>query len=655
MLVSVQHIPFLFSFCLSVIAVLCIKLCTSSRWTDAKDWLANREPYLFYDGATLNMVSKRSQSILKAFEPNTNTFIGQHTKLERFDRSEIPFGLSRDETLEATDSEATVEGTEVVRVQEKYKGIAVYDALVTVEVDKQDGHLTGQVSGHVLNEIENDIYSTEPSLNEAAAIQLITGYFNATSYTSLRANLYVYKGAKETKARLTWRISFSYKVGGIPSRPVCFIDAHTGDIIYCYDSLRTLKINARGGNKKIGELLYGIDMPLLEVQKKENMCRYKNNNVKVYDYRGKTDDSTDAKIAEFDCKRGMLDTVNGAYSPATDAYFFSTMAVNMFKQWTNVQACKLSPLNIHVHEDGEYSAYYDGSVFRFSDGGDYTYPYTSAGIIAHEIGHCFSEYHADFIYEDQMGGIDEAYSDLVGEAVKFFIFGSNDWKSGSDVLKDEGDYVRNMCEQSDDGMSITHINQYNADDKKDVHFLSGIFNKVACEMSKTKGWNVKTIFQVFTHANRFYWHPSAGFVDAACGVMKATYDLGHDFSDVEAAFASVGIETCSMDRYIRQIVANASIPNLKVGIGEYIIFKIKTSKIFAPHHIAIKTSRGSGDVDLYLAKESVFSVNNIIHTSLAIGNYETIVMDSDFFNPVYLLLKPRMFSFSGVTLSVTDT
>ena len=620
---------------------------------DAKDWLDNRGSDLFYDGRRLSISSKRSKDTIIDFQPNT--FIGQHHTLRRSDRSNLPFGLSNGETLEATDSETTVEGTKVLRVQERYKGIPVYDALVTVEVDKQDGHLTGQVSGHILNEIQTDIISVEPSLNETAIVQLITDHFNANNYTSLHTNVYVYKSPEENRARLAWKVSFSFKDNGIPSRPSCFIDANTGEILYCYNSLRKFKIKARGGNKKTGELLYGIDMPLLDVQKKNGKCRYKSDEVAVYDYRGKREESSDVTIAEFDCIEGISDTANGAYSPTTDAYFFSKMTVNMFKQWANVDACTLSPLELYVHEDGEYSAYFDGSVFRFSDGGAYTYPYTTAGIIAHEIAHCFSEYHANFNYSGQSGGIDEAYSDLVGEAVKFFIFGQNDWKSGSDVFKEEGDYVRYLCDQSNDGMSITHMDQYNVDDKKDVHFLSGIFNKVACEMSKSRGWNLKSIFQVFTHANRFYWHPSSGFVDAACGVMKATYDLGHNVSDIETTFASVGIETCSINGYIRQVVANAVMPDLKAGIGEAIVFKIKTSKISAPYYVEMKTSQGSGDVDLYLARDPLFSPDKIIYTSQNVGNYETITMKkADYFVPVYLLLKPRLFAFSGVTLSVTD-
>ena len=634
------------------IAFLCVNQCTCSRWMDARDWLNNREPVLYFDRSTRAIVAKRSSDVLSDFQPEQS--IGLNEKLVRGRRSNGQFALSKDETLEATDSEITLEGTEVVRVRERYQGITVYDAVVTVEVDRQDGHLTGQVSGHVLNEIGEDIDNIVPTINETIAVQQIMNFFIATSYSSLHTDLYVYKSPKKTKARLTWRISFFSKVRGVPTRPFCFIDAHTGEIIYCYDALRKLKVKARGGNKNIGELLYGVDMPLLEVKLKKGRCRYKNKDVEVYDYRGKSDNSPEVNIAEFDCKKGMDDTVNGAYSPATDAYFFSSMVVNMFKQWANVGACKLSPIKIHVHEDGEYSAYFDGLVFRFSDGGDYTYPYTTAGIIAHEIGHCFSEHHADFIYRDQSGGVDEAYSDLVGEAVKFFIFGSNDWKSGSDVFKDEGDYVRNMCDQSDDGISITHVSQYKADDKLDVHFLSGIFNKVACTLSKSKGWNMKTIFQVFTHANRFYWHSSAGFDDAACGVIKATYDLGHDFSDVESAFKIVGIKTCNINGYIRQIVANASIPNLKAGIGENIIFKIKTSKISALHHMEIQTSEGIGDVDLYLTREPVFSATNIIKSSLNVGNYETIVVDSGRFDPVYILLKPKIFAFAAITLSVSE-
>ena len=565
---------------------------------------------------------------------------------------ELSFSLSTHETLEEIDLSSTLEGTHVVKVQENFKGVPVYDAIVTVELDRNDGGLTGQVSGHVLNEIEEDLTDVTPTITETAAVKRLVDHFNASNYKSIKSQLFVYKPPEDRFASLVWRISFFFVDSGIPSRPSCFMDAHNGDIIQCHDYLERFKIKAVGGNEKIGKLMYGVDMPFINAARKKGKCIYKSDEVRVFDY-GSDTDTTSAAVVTFDCDEGVSDPANGAFSPATDAFFFGRMTVKMFKQWANVAACSNSPLELDVHYNKENShAFFDGSAFRFSDGDpDTTYPYVTAGIVAHEIAHCFTEDHSDFEYYHQPGAIDEAYSDLVGEAAKFFIFGYNDWKAGSDVLK-EHDYARFLCDQSVDGFSITHVDQYT--DETDVHFSSGIFNKVVCELTKSPEWNLKSVFKVFTHANRFYWHPTSDFTDAACGVMKAAYDLGHETTSVQNVFDKVGIETCDIQDYIRQIQPNTIIPRLKAGLGESLIFKIVFTENLLNKNIKILTSKGTGDVDIFLLSDPTLTESSIISSSSNIGNFEKLEIQNfnGFASKAYVFLKPRLFKFSDVELKL---
>lgn len=54
--------------------------------------------------------------------------------------------------------------------------------------------------------------------------------------------------------------------------------------------------------------------------------------------------------------------------------------------------------------------------FRHDDG---FYPLSSLDVICHEIGHAITDWHGgDMEYYDEMGGINEAYSDILGKTEK---------------------------------------------------------------------------------------------------------------------------------------------------------------------------------------------------------------------------------------------
>ena len=602
-----------------------------------------------------------SRSVEKVHLGDLKSLLRRHSyRIKRSIDSSLSLNLTANESLMITDSSTTLEGTEVLKAEETYKGIPVYDANLAIEVDINNGYFTGQASGYILNDIGNDLNNVEPEIDTDTVKQIMVERFSIQTFSSFQEKLYISKEPGEEAARLVYKVSLFYIDNGSPSRPTCFIDAKTAAIIRCYNTVETYryKIRATGGNAKIGKLRYGTDWPLLDVKKKKKVCQYISNEVEVQDYKA-LEEPDNVEIVEFDCKKGISDSTNGGFSPSTDAYFFATMTVKMFKQWSNVQVCPLRPIKMDVHYGNNIGyAFFDGTEFKFSDGSpDRTYPYVTIGIVAHEITHCFTEWNSGLEYEGESGGIDEAFSDLAGEAVKFFVFGYNDWHTGRDVLK-EGEYVRNMCDQSVDGISITHVDQYT--DGLDVHFSSGVFNKVQCKLAQLSKWNIKSVFQVFTHANRFYWHPKSGYADAACGVLKAAYDLGHDINDVTKVFANVGVNICNINGHIRNVHPNTAIGNLKASLGQSIVFKLPLTGIDnafqSTTNIKIKTSQGTGDVDLYVGKELTFEPSTILSNSTNHGNYEVIVLkDFNFilFDTLYIQLRPRMFSFSSVNLFVS--
>ena len=60
----------------------------------------------------------------------------------------------------------------------------------------------------------------------------------------------------------------------------------------------------------------------------------------------------------------------------------------------------------------------------------------------------------------ESGGINEAFSDMAGEAAEFFLRGKNDWMIGYDIKKGAGQALRDMNDPVKDQLSIDHLSDY---------------------------------------------------------------------------------------------------------------------------------------------------------------------------------------------------
>jgi PKD repeat protein len=175
----------------------------------------------------------------------------------------------------------------------------------------------------------------------------------------------------------------------------------------------------------------------------------------------------------------------------------------------------------------------------FGDGYSTFYPLVCLDVVAHEVSHGFTENHSGLIYSSQSGGINEAFSDMAGEACEYYMRGTNDFMCGYDIFKAAGQALRYLCNPPQDGISIDHVSEYY--EGLDVHYSSGVFNKAFCLVAQSAGWNTHMAFDAFTRANMYYWTPSTTFQQGAEGVMNAAVDLGYPCQDVVNAFAQVGI------------------------------------------------------------------------------------------------------------------
>ena len=76
------------------------------------------------------------------------------------------------------------------------------------------------------------------------------------------------------------------------------------------------------------------------------------------------------------------------------------------------------------------NAFWNGSLIAFGD----AKPFVGAlDVVGHELTHGIVDNTADLIYRNQSGALEEAFSDIFGEALEAHTFGQADWEVGAQV------------------------------------------------------------------------------------------------------------------------------------------------------------------------------------------------------------------------------
>jgi vibriolysin len=436
-------------------------------------------------------------------------------------------------------------GINHVRFYQTYRGIQVWPQQVSASV--KEGRLH-RLNGVIAKNLDQDIKNIEPKLTSTQAlnrgISFATGKrSNTLTIENKKSDLRIYVDPKTSKGKLVYVVSFfaDSTNGGEPSRPVQVIDANTGELIKSAENLQHAKATGPGGNTKTGEYHYGKEFPELDISETTSgNCVMKTGVIQTIDLKGATFGTAPYV---FKCYENIETPVNGAFGALNDAHYFAGVISDLYKNWYNTTPLKI-PITMRVHYGKKYeNAFWNGSSMTFGDGDKKFYPLVSLDVSSHEIAHGFTEFNSDLVYEGQSGGMNEAFSDMAGEAAEFYSQGKNDFEIGAEIFKTAGKALRYMDNPPKDGKSIDHVKDFKAGfTGTDVHHSSGIFNKAFYLLATSKGWDTRKAFDVFVKANQNYWTPTSTFEAGAKGVVDAAEDLGYPTADVVAAFAPVGIQ-----------------------------------------------------------------------------------------------------------------
>jgi vibriolysin len=551
-------------------------------------------------------------------------------------------GLSNDYAFKIANQVKLANGKTKVRLAQYYLDIPVFGPSINA-TDTKSG--LNELSGSYFANIEKDLKSTTPTISKDEALEIAIhakGVEPSQLIRNKQATLYIKQGS-DKKAHLVYQIS--YVDDAIPSRPFFIIDAQTGKILEQWEGLTTKDATGPGGNQKTGQYMYGTNYGYLLVN---DSCQMTNTFV---DTKNMNNQYSGGTIFQFTCPNNTYKFTNGAYSPLNDAHYFGKIVFDMYKQWFNTSPL-LTKLIMRVHYGVNYeNAFWDGQQMTFGDGASYFYPLVSLDVSAHEVSHGFTEQNSGLTYSGQSGGINEAFSDMAGEAAEYFANPNkvprNDFLVGATIIKN-GVALRYFANPPQDGHSIGNAADYY--DGLDVHYSSGVFNKAFYTLATTANWNTEKAFRPFVLANQVYWNPNSNFNDAGCGVFKAAKDLNFNTQDVINAFKAVGVDaSCAVIPPPTPIELTKAVPvnNISGNKGSETHYFINVTS--ASRALSVKTSGGTGDVDLYVMyneKPTTSKYNCRPYTS---GNNETCTINLPQQGKYYIMLRGYE-NYSGVSL-----
>lgn len=541
--------------------------------------------------------------------------------------------------LQELRSQKYANGKVVTRFEQLHQGVPVWNEAV-VKHDDTTGKAPTRFTGALVRNLQQDLPSVKPAYSKEQILALAKGKARVSTKTDNdSARLYVKVDASNV-GKLVYLVSFVTTNTGsqTPSRPFFMIDANSGAVLQQWEGLNHAEASGPGGNARIGAYEYGPAGsgaqfgPLIVTSD----CKMDTANVTTVNLNHSTGSSSTPY--QFTCPRNTVKSINGAYSPLNDGHYFGNVVFNMYNDWLGLRPIS-GKLQMRIHYGNNYeNAFWDGTAMSYGDGGSTFHPLVSLGVTGHEVSHGFTEQNSGLVYSGMSGGINEAFSDMAGEAAAWYMRGTGDFMVGSDIKKGSG-AMRYMYNPPLDGRSIGHASNYTSG--LDVHYSSGVFNKAFYLLATKPGWTVRKAFEVMADANRLHWTANSTFDQGACGVEKAAISRGYAVADVTAAFADVGVNGGCSGTTPPPPTGGVLTKDVAVSFSGATGAQAKYTFVVpsGATNLTFKTSGGTGDLDEYVQLGSAPTTTSYLQKSDGSTNTETITIAAPTAGTYHVLLN----------------
>ncbi len=449
------------------------------------------------------------------------------------------------------------------RFRQTFKGVPVWqgEAIVHLNADGSLRELTNAVVPDILLDSVEPAYTAEEAID--FAVEATQGWQKVSD--DLKVGLYVFRGEKGDS--LAWKVEIPMIDNSKePSKPVVFIDAHSGEVLWQYENLQTGTPSTGSGtgyyagSVSINTYLSGTSYYLEDTTRKLGTYTFNNTTTAAY-YTTDADNAwtsstqyawvdahySAAKVWDYYSTVHGRNGIDGAGGPGYISSLTGTGAV--ITTFTN-------------YSSNYANAFWDGTAMYYGDGdGTYFGPLTTLDIAGHEMTHGVTEYTANLTYSGESGGLNESMSDVFGALVEAYADGavsSATWRIGEDTYTPSNgtsDALRYMNDPAADGYSYDYYSSTIGN--ADVHYSSGLSNLAFYLLSQggthpraksttaVTGVGTTKAAAIWYRALAVYMTSSTSFSGARTATLSAATDLygstSAEYTAVQNAWAAVGV------------------------------------------------------------------------------------------------------------------
>ncbi|ATB29956.1 M4 family metallopeptidase [Melittangium boletus] len=485
-----------------------------------------------------------------------------------------------------------------VRMDRTHEGVKVFGEQVISHLDK-DGKVA-DVTGSV-SHVPAGLGASPVKLTAQDALAVAQKSFGAETSRAPSSERVIVQG-QDGQYHSAYHVQLDkttdLKANEAPRRMNYFVDANSGQILESFDQMGGLAEDAKrlqelgskaspstpstpstpttpGGpslpttGKADDTSLYSGKVDLSTTKKADGTYTLEDttrgDGVVTYDGQNKARPSGQTPFTDANDVWGEA-TDNERTKAAVDAHYGAEMTYDFLKDvlGRNSLDDKGEKLVSYVHVDKNLvNAFWDGEKMSYGDGnGKDAGPLTTLDIAGHEIAHGLTERTAGLVYRGESGGLNEAFSDIMGTGVEWYASQKNpnvkfDWSMGEDAWQPgntTGEALRYMNDPTKDGYSIDNYKNYPK--QTEVHGSSGIANNAFYLLTeggknRTSGLEVKDgigmdkSLKIFGRALTTYMTPNTTFAQAREATIKAATDLhGADSVEVQKvkdAWTAVGV------------------------------------------------------------------------------------------------------------------
>lgn len=462
------------------------------------------------------------------------------------------------------------------RLQQYYKGLEVADRHFLVHEKNGNVFLT---HGELVTGLNLE---PRPALSEAQALGFALAHLGAEAYMWENPDNEAFLRREQNDPHATFAPKGELKIsaGHRAQSSDDFRLVYRFDI-YAEKPLDRYAVDVEantGAIVKVSSLLHDVDVPGTGVSVYNGAVAITVDQVSALSYRlreagrGRGIQTFDMqRTSNFSNARDFTDTDNefdaGYQAAGVSVHWAAEATYDYFlnrhgrRSYDNNDAV----IRSYAHFDnGWFNAQWDGSRMRFGDGTNNATPLVSIDIVSHEFTHGVTQFSAGLIYANESGALNESFSDIFGNAVEFFLLGSEgNWDMGEGATR-----IRSMANPNALGDPSTYLgrswvpttNSPNANnDYGGVHSNSGVQNYWFYLLSEggsgvndnneayaIAGLGLEKAERIAYRNLTTYLTPNSGYLDARLGTIYSAMDLygnnSEEYQTALAAWSAVGVK-----------------------------------------------------------------------------------------------------------------